>query len=101
MKVSNGSDVTIKELTVGELRECLKTLSTQPETFDLLGEFAHPDLTIREIAMFTDMTDKQIDGLTATDLQNVVMSILKKNVHWVDTRKKIIEAAAKLRDVKN
>ena len=100
MKISNGQDVNVKELTVKEIRECLKALSVQPEVFDVLGEFAHPDLTFREIELFTDMDNEQIDSLTSNDLNNVVSAILKKNVHWVDTRKKIMETAAKLNETK-
>lgn len=78
-KVFGKTAITVKELTIAEIRAWLKKTEIeeeQPETVDL---FILPDLQLQELLQFTDATPEDLDALTQSEVQELYQTVKEVN----------------------
>lgn len=77
-----GRMVTIKELTVGEVREYIKLEESdlvRQRALDPVTDLMLEDLSLRDIVAMTDLKIEDIDTMTTRQLQEVVKSCREWN----------------------
>ena len=94
-----GREVTVRELTVGEIRAWLADLaaSTNQQQQDALGLILFEEISLREITMITDLPSMQIETLRPSSLKQLVQAIITVNPQWHDCRKRLSALGEKIR----
>ena len=90
----DGRAVTVRELTVAEVRNWLKDLEQVREGgIDLVTEGIMADASISDVARMTDLSPEDLDNLTPSQIEEVVTSCREINPHFFRLRDRLLEAA--------
>lgn len=84
--------VTVRELTVGEVRAWAVEREAVTET-DAVGELVAPDCSLDDIGRMSDATPEMLESLTAAQLGAVVEACKKLNPHFFRIRAALTGAA--------
>ncbi|RCX31702.1 hypothetical protein [Thioalbus denitrificans] len=90
--------VTVRELTVSEVREWLQAISTESEEnheTDLIDGFLFKELTLRDLRRMTDLSDDQVEASTPSQLRVVLEACKEVNPHFFELRTRLIEVGEK------
>ena len=69
---------------------------------DLVNELMlFEGITLRELAMFTDMSAEQIERFKPSDIAPLARAALEINPLWYDCRKRIVDIGTKLQATQN
>ncbi len=96
----NGIQITIKELTVADVRHWMMDMATQEEpksTEDnikfVLDQSLFEGIGLSDLIRMTDITRCQIDHFTPSELQVIVQKCKALNPDFFGMRKRVLEAA--------
>ena len=90
----DGRTVTIRELTVAEVRLWLKDLDQLREgAIDLVTEGIMADASISDVARMTDLSPEDLDNLTPSQIEEVIAVCRELNPHFFRLRDRLLEAA--------
>lgn len=83
MKIKIGArDVTVKELTVGDIREYLKLEESdivKGKAIDPVTDLMLEDMSLRDIVMMTDLSIEDVDVFTSRELLELVKACREWN----------------------
>ena len=92
-----GRDISVRELTINEIRFWLSEVIAGAKSPDVLNEIMlFEGITLRELAMFTDMAPEQIERFKPSDIAPLARAVLEINPLWYDARKRIVDIGTKL-----
>ena len=99
MKIfAEGREISVRELTVSEIKSWFTELGANSNgPTDAISEVLFEDISLREIAMLTDLSPTQIDSFKPSALHHVVNAIFATNPHWLSCRRRIMSAAERIR----
>ena len=93
----SGREVTIKELTVAEVRAIFSDYIAQNEAMskngykpDVVGETICEDVSLREIMACTNLEATQIDVLKLSALQELASAVKQANPAYLDYRRRML-----------
>ncbi|MBF0157500.1 MAG: hypothetical protein HQL57_09985 [Magnetococcales bacterium] len=90
----DGRTVTVRELTVAEVRLWLKELDQLREgALDLVTEGIMADASLGDVARMTDLTPEELDGFTPSAIESVIAVCREINPHFFRLRDRLLEAA--------
>lgn len=90
----DGRTVTVRELTVAEVRLWLKDLDQLREgAIDLVTEGIMADASLGDVARMTDLTPEALDDLTPSQIEVVITVCREINPHFFRLRDRLLEAA--------
>lgn len=89
IELGDGQTVTVRELTVGEMRQWLAKIEEVETEPDLLGETLFEDITLSDIELMSDLSSEQIDALSQSDLRAVADLVKKVNPSFFGMRVRI------------
>jgi len=92
-----GRVVTIRELTVAELRNWhldLKELFKNQENIDLVNHVLIEGAALPDLVRMTDLTLEDLDGMTPSMIDGVVAGCREVNPHFFRLRKPMTDAMA-------
>ena len=94
-----GRPVTVRTLTIGEIRAWLRELGERPEgqKIDLIGETLYEGLTLRELCLITSLQAVELESYTPEELAPVVGAVLEANPTWAQCRARIAELGGAIR----
>jgi hypothetical protein len=92
-----GRDVTVRELTIGQMRDWLTQIATAPQSNDILNTTLFESITLPELCMVTDLLPNELESFTPTQLAPLVQAYLDVNSRWFKWRNRIIDTANELR----
>lgn len=88
-----GQPVTVKELTVAEVRAWFVQIESGLLPFDLVDELLHPEASARDMQVMSDASPEQIEGATAAELDALVARMKVLNPHFFAVRAAVVKAA--------
>ena len=89
-----GQDLSIKELTVGEIRTLLASIvpdPKNPKAIDLIGITMFEDITLAELGAFTNLNQSDLDRFKPSELRQIVNEINNTNSYWIECKKRIVQ----------
>jgi hypothetical protein len=89
MALGDGNAVTVRELTVGEMRQWLAKIEEGVKEPDLLGETLFEDISLSDIELMSDLSSEQIDALSQSDLRAIADLVKKVNPSFFGMRVRI------------
>lgn len=89
----NGRIVTVREMSVAEVRAWAIEIDAGTRALDALDELMHPDCSLADIKLMTDASDADIDACTAADLDRLVEEARKWNPHFFRVRGALTQAS--------
>lgn len=89
-----GRTVTVRELTVTEVRDWVASLERLEEkVIDLVSALASDDMSLDELKRMSDLTDDDIGQLTATGIAALVSAAKALNPHFFNVRRRLLGVA--------
>ena len=95
-----GRDISVRTLTIGEVRAWLRELGERPKeaALDLVGETLFEEVTLRELYLLTDLQPIAVEALTPADLAPLVRAVVAANPEWSACRRRIADLGGALRE---
>lgn len=94
IELDGGRRITVRELTVAELRNWLKDLeNAKDKTIDLVTEGIIPDASLTDVSRMIDLTLEDLDALTPTQIAGMVAVCKELNPHFFQLRDRLMVAA--------
>lgn len=90
IEVYEGRTVTVRELTVGEIRAWLARMETGEETPDLVGDLLHEDLALWELSTMVDLEPDALDQLALSTLAQLVSTARELNPQFFRLRETLL-----------
>lgn len=87
-------ELTVKELSVAEIRALLVSSETEDE-IDPLGDFLFPDLRLRDLMEFTTLTKDQVEKMLPSQLDEARQECKAMNRHFFDLGERLAKSQAK------
>lgn len=78
--------VTVRELTVREVRDWSVQIDTGLRQIDPVGEMALPDCSLADLQMMSDADADVLEACTNTDLEQIAECARKLNPHFFRLR---------------
>ncbi|MBF0148383.1 MAG: hypothetical protein HQL85_19695 [Magnetococcales bacterium] len=86
--------VTIRELTVAEVRNWFKDLGKMRENgVDLVNEGIIADASLEDVVRMSDVTMDDLDRLTPSQIEPMIATCREINPHFFQLRHRLSEAA--------
>ncbi|MBF0142849.1 MAG: hypothetical protein HQL59_05255 [Magnetococcales bacterium] len=86
--------VTVRELTVAEVRLWLKELDQLREgALDLVTEGIIADASLGDVARMTDLQAADLDEMTPSQIEELITACREINPHFFRLRDRLLEAA--------
>lgn len=85
-----GRAVTVKELTVGEIRQWLKALEGGAGSVDVIGGALFEDLTFADLQRFTDLAVAEFDAWAPSELRQLIALIKEINPDFFLLRGRLV-----------
>lgn len=85
---------TVRELTVGEIRVWLEGKSA--EAPDLVDAFLFDEASLSDVAVLTDLTIGDMDGLAPSEIDQVIAKCKEANARFFAMRARLAEAGQKI-----
>ena len=83
----DGRTVTVKELTVAEVRQWFKSLEQAKEgTIDVVAECLIEDISLGDVCRMTDLQTMDLDEMTPSELEQVISVCMGVNPHFFRMR---------------
>jgi len=87
--------VRVRELSVADVRAWLQRIDsaldeTAEQDVDLVGELLLESMSLRELAMMTDLALQDMDALTPAELEQVVTVCRELNPHFFRVRQRLL-----------
>ena len=82
-------DVTVHELTVGEVRLWLQNVDDKKDT-DVFAELLVDELSLTDLARFSTISSEQLDALTQSELSLLVATSKELNPYFFALRAKLM-----------
>lgn len=90
----DGRTVTVRELTVAEVRLWLKELDQLREgPIDLVSEGIMADASLGDVTRMTDLSPEELDEMPPSQIEAVVTACREINPHFFRLRDRLLEAA--------
>lgn len=86
--------VTVRELTVGEIRAWLKEVQSQSPEIDVVDVMLLRDVSLQDVARLTSLTHAQIETVGPSKLKEVVAVAREINDAFFDLRARLLTVAA-------
>ncbi|WP_374495328.1 hypothetical protein [Zoogloea sp.] len=86
--------VTVRELTVGEIRSWLKEVQSQSPEIDVVDVMLLRDVSLQDVARLTSLTPAQIETLGPSKLREVVAVAREINEDFFGLRAGLLSVAA-------
>lgn len=86
-------DVVIKEITVADARALL---NQESEGADMVGDNLFPDFRLRDLTVFTSLSEEQFESMLPSQLREVVDAAAEMNRHFFDLVGRLNRALARL-----
>lgn len=90
-----GIKVTVRELTVAEIRAMIEAAAVLPAT-DALQELLFDDFRATDLKTFTDLDDARMEGLKPSELRSVWERVEKVNADFFALRRRLNAVAVAL-----
>ena len=97
IELSTGT-VTVRELTVAEMRAWVLDLETSDTAINLVDSMLLVDLRLQDLARATDILPETIEGLAQSDLTRMVEAIKEMNPSFFDMLVRLAKAGQQLMD---
>ena len=81
-----GLSVTVRELTVAEVRDWAVSLDAADRTIDLGGEFAFDGVSLDDLVRMCDAGADQLDRYTPSELEPLLAACRELNPHFFRAR---------------
>jgi hypothetical protein len=85
--------VTVRELTVREVRDWALRVDAGLIPLDAVGQFALPDCTLSDLIEMSDATAELLDDLAPSELEQIAEVARKLNPHFFKLRAALSGAA--------
>ncbi|MBN9696865.1 MAG: hypothetical protein J0L85_13815 [Zoogloea sp.] len=96
--LGEGSDaplaVTVRELTVGEIRAWLKDVQSQSDAVDVVDVMLLRDVSLQDVMRLTSLTATQVESLGPSRLREVVAVAREINEDFFALRAGLLTVAA-------
>ncbi|QRY79636.1 hypothetical protein JVX91_00545 [Pseudomonas sp. PDNC002] len=83
--------VTVREMTVAQVRQLMDTITADEVGDNLLGGV----LRLHDLSAMSDLTTKQIDELRPSQLEEVAQACREVNRHFFEMLERLVKALAK------
>ncbi|WP_074980446.1 hypothetical protein [Pseudomonas citronellolis] len=90
----SGKEFVVKELTVADIREMLRSVSAE-EDGDVLGDMLLPDIRLHDLSFYTTLTKDQIEEMLPSQLHDVAQECKAMNRHFFDLGERLINLQRK------
>ena len=84
-------DIAVRELTVADIRNWLKTLETAPAEFDLVGTALIDGFDLADLALLTDLTPAAIEAFTPSQIRTVFDAARAVNADFFVLRERLAQ----------
>ena len=88
--------ITVRELSVGDVRVWLKELEAVPEKIDLVGEGLIDGVSLADIARMTDLKVSDMDALAPSEIAALGVACRQVNVDFFGFRDRLVRVGADL-----
>lgn len=85
--------VTVRELTVGEIRAWLKDVQAQSDAVDVVDVMLLRDVSLQDVMRLTSLTAVQVEGLGPSQLRTVVEAAREINEDFFALRAGLLTVA--------
>lgn len=85
-------DVVVKEITVADARALLARDGGEQ---DIFRDNLFTDVSLRDLEMFTNLTEEQIDGMLPSQLRAAADAVIEMNRHFFDLLGRLSKAMAR------
>lgn len=89
-----GETVTVKELTVGEIRQWLAGLRARPESADLVDVALLADIHLDDLLLASDLDKDGLDRLTQSELRELLATVREVNPDFFGLRARLLAASS-------
>lgn len=93
---AGGRGIQCRELTVTEIRDWLKSMNTQAQSPDLVGETLLPQFSLEDLEQMTDATPETLAGMTPSELRQLGDDCKAVNPDFFDLRERIEDGGRRL-----
>ncbi|WP_374981157.1 hypothetical protein PSGK_08360 [Pseudomonas solani] len=93
---AGGRGIQCRELSVEEIRDWLKSMETQAQAPDLVGDSLLPQFTLDDLERMTNATPQQLGGMTPSELRQLGDDCKAVNTDFFDLRARIEEGGRQL-----
>lgn len=84
--------VTVRELTVGEVRDWLASVESGQTLVDAAGEYVFEDASVQELARMCDLPVSGFDAFTPSEIEPIRQAARDLNPHFFDLRAAVAAA---------
>jgi hypothetical protein len=94
VEIGDGKTVTVRELTVGEIRTWLAEAEAKSaEGIDLIGALLMGEVALDDLARMTDITVAEMDGLSQSALNTILEAARTLNPNFFGLMTRVMAAA--------
>jgi hypothetical protein len=84
--------VTVRELTVGEVRDWLASVESGQTLVDAAGEYVFEDASVQELARMCDLPVSGFDAFTPSEIEPIRQAARDLNPHFFGLRAAVAAA---------
>ena len=96
----DGRTVTVRELTVAEVRQWFKALEqTKEGAIDLVAECLIEEISLADVCRMTDLQPSDMDEMTPSEIEQVVAVCIGVNPHFFRMRGNLLQVGRALQQV--
>ena len=88
--------VTVRELTVGEIRDWLRDMEARNTKLDLVDGMLLTELALSDLCRMSDLPEDALDDLTQSEIDALLEAARELNPHFFGMLARLAEAGRKL-----
>jgi len=88
--------VTVRELTVGEIRDWLRDMDARNAPLDLVDGMLLTELAISDLCRMSDLPEDALDDLTQSEIDRLLEAARELNPHFFGMLARLAEAGRRL-----
>lgn len=92
----NDRTVTVRELTVAEVRNWELDIKSENMTYDLISEALIKGASLADAVRMSDVTMEDMDTMTPTDVESIIDGCREVNPHFFALRENLLRMGEKL-----
>lgn len=85
-----GLKIQVRELTLKEIRAWFKSVSSPENSNDLVDATLFEEFSVSDLLVLTDLSMERIDGMTPTDVREVVAVAKEVNADFFAMRNRLV-----------
>lgn len=85
-----GLKIQVRELTLKEIRAWFKSVSSPENGNDLVDATLFEEFSVSDLLVLTDLSMERIDGMTPTDVREVVAVAKEVNADFFAMRNRLV-----------